>query len=194
VAEITKAERAELASVVKRNEKVAKNAIEAREAELQADVEAQLSAIYDATDDAWKDVTGEAERLVRQADAEIARICRERGVRSEFRPSLRLLWAGRGVNADQTRRAELRKLAYARIEAAGARAKTQIEVKATEVLTALVASGLDSQQAREFLASIPTVAQLMPPLSTDDLKALEAKLGDPHPYDNRREMWALGLE
>jgi hypothetical protein len=192
VGQITKAERAELASVIKRNEKIAKNAVATREAELVADVEAQLSAIYDANDDAWADVTAETDRLVRQADAEIARICRERGVRSEFRPSLQLMWTGRGVNADKARRMELRKLAYARIQAAGARAKTTIEVKATELLTKLAATGLDSEQGRAFLEQIPTVGELMPPISTDELKALESNLGDPRPYE-WREMYERGL-
>lgn len=183
--EISKAERAELASVIKRNEKVAKAAVETREAELAADVEAQLSAIYDLNDDAWAEVTAEADRLVRQADAEIARICRERGVRSEFRPGLKLFWHGRGVNADKERRGELRKLAYARIEAAGRRARTQIEVKATELLTKLAATGLDSEQGRAFLAQIPTVGELMPPITTTELKALEAQLGPPQPDDSQ---------
>lgn len=179
--DMTKGERSELASVVKRNERVAKTAVAQREAELRADVEAQLSAVFEAGDEAWAHVTSEAERVVRQADAEVARICRERGVRPEFRPQLHLAWYSRGVNAEASRRAELRKLAYARIEAAGRAAKTAIEVRATEVLTALVAGGLESDQAREFLASIPTAEALMPPISTDELKALEASLPTSRP-------------
>jgi hypothetical protein len=169
--EISKTDRNELASIVRLRMRVAKAAVAQREAELLAKVEEELSAIYKADSAAWAAITKEADRLVREADAEIARICREQGIPEEFRPGLGLGWYGRGVNAEASRRAELRALAKARIDAAGKAAKTAIEARSAEVLTELIAGGLESEAARAFIASIPTVEQLMPPLAVAELEA-----------------------
>jgi hypothetical protein len=170
VSEITKAERTDLASIVKMRARVARAQVEQREAELLADVEEQLSTIYKVDDAAWAEITAEANRTVALADQEIARICRERGVREEFRPGLRVIFYGRGENAAAGRRAELRKLAQARIAAAGRKAKTAIQAGSVDVLTKLYATGLESDQARAFLASIPTAEQLMPPVVVAELE------------------------
>lgn len=169
--ELSKGERDELAKLAKRRERTAKSGVEHRAAELLADAEAQLAAVYSANDETWAELTAEAKRLVDDLDAQIAERCRDLGVREEFRPGLSLSWYGRGANGDAQRRAELRKVAQTRIAAESKRAKHAIEVRTTDVLTELAAGALHSDEAHAFLASIPTPAELMPTL---DIKALEA--------------------
>ena len=114
---MTAAERSELGSLVRFNAKVARADAEARGKWLKADVEEKLSARFKFEDAAWKDITAAAEKAVQEADAAIAALCRDRGVPEDFRPSLCLSWHGRGENASAARRAEMRKLAYAHIDA-----------------------------------------------------------------------------
>jgi hypothetical protein len=169
---MTRSDREELAKVVRLRAKVAKADTARRKAELLADVEAKLSALYQFEDEAWAEITKEAEQLVQEADARIAEICRQRGVPENFRPGLHLSWYGRGENASSQRRAELRKLAERQIDAAVANAKLVIDAKQAEVLTALIAGGLHSEEAHAFLESMPTAEQLMSPLVVGELQKL----------------------
>jgi hypothetical protein len=174
---MTRQERDELAGVVKMRARVAKAAVAGREADLLAGVEAQLSAVFQADDQAWAAITADAQRVVDEADARIAERCQALGIRPEFRPSLHLGWWGRGVNASKERRAELRKLAQARIAAAGRKAKLAVDQWAAERLTVLVAGALESADAREFLAALPTPEALMPPLTVAELEASDPAAG-----------------
>ena len=114
---MTRRERQDLSEIVKRRGRVTKASLETLAADREAEVERQLSAIHRADEDQWKAITTEAQRLVGEAAAQIARICDERGIPKEFRPRLHLNWWERGDNASASRRAELRKLAFARIDA-----------------------------------------------------------------------------
>ena len=85
-------------------------------------------------------------------------------------PQLELGWRARSPGyADQNRRVELHKLAGTRLAALTKIAKTAIQAAALETETQLLLGGLESSEARQFLAAMPTVEQLMPPLSLDDL-------------------------
>lgn len=172
---ITKAERTELLKVIRARERVAKADADHRAAELRADVEDKLAATYTFDDDAWADVTAAAERAIAEADAQIAERCRKLGVPERFRPQLRVHWYGRGENAMKDRRAELRKVAQTRIEAATKQAKHQVASWSVEAQTRLVEEGLESSRARQFLAELPTAEALMPPLEVTEL---EEQLGD----------------
>jgi hypothetical protein len=175
---MSRQDREDLARVAKMRAKVAKDSVGHREAELRADVEAQLSATYQWDEDVWADITRNAKQAVDEADQRVAQICRELGVPERFRPRLRVEWYKRGENAAAERRAELRKLAQARIEAAGRKAKTAIESRTAEVLTELIAGGLESPEARAFLESIPTPQQLMPPVTIAELEATKPTRGE----------------
>lgn len=170
-ATMTKGERDELKSLAKQRARVAKAGIEMRQAELRADVEAQLSAIYKPTEEAWADLAAEAMTKVQALDGELAQRCQELGIQADLRPSLRCDWYGRGDNADKIRRAELRMAATRRIEAEGRAAKVRIDEATLEVLTELAAGALTSGQAKQFLQGMPTLAQLMPPLDVRELEA-----------------------
>jgi hypothetical protein len=141
--------------------------VEQRAAELEADVEAKLAATFKAYDPKWKDLMAVADRVVRDADAEIAARCRALGIPEAFRPGLSLWFSGRGENRAATRRAELRR--HSRIDALAKAARRAIESQALDGVTKLALGTLASTEAKAFLASMPTVEALMPTL---DISAL----------------------
>lgn len=101
---MTRREREDLAKVARLRARVARSAIVQREAELLADVEAQLAVEYASTDEAWADITKGAVEAVAEADRQVAALCRERGIPEEFRPGLNVSWYARGRNAEASRR------------------------------------------------------------------------------------------
>jgi Holliday junction resolvase RusA-like endonuclease len=176
---MSKADRDQLASVVKIRARVAKAQVAEHEALLLAKVESELAAEYKPDDDnAWKALADAAQKAVAEADSQVEERCRELGIRPEFRPGLNVGWYGRGENATVKRRVELRRVAQTRIAAVGKTAKLAIEQRCVEVLTELIAGALQSEEARSFLETIPTPEQLMPPL---DVAELEAAI----PHDDR---------
>jgi len=80
-------------------------------------------------------------------------------------------WAQAGENASKERRADLRRMAALELDAMGKAAKQGIDAAELETITAIVAVGMGSE-ARELLAAMPTVEELIPAL---DVQALEDK-------------------
>jgi len=161
---MTRRERQDLSEIVRRRARVTKASLDTLAADRQAEVERQLSAIHRADEDQWKAITTEANRLIREADAQLAHICDERGIRKEFRPSLSLSWYGRGENASASRRTELRKLAYARIDADRKAGLQLIEAWTADKLTVLISGSLGSDEAKAFLDSLPSAEAMLPPV------------------------------
>ena len=122
----------------------------------------------------WREGVEIAEQAVRDANAEIARVCEERGVPAEFRPRVDLLWISRGRNMEPARRTELRKLATARIDQMAKTAKIQIDAQVADVAANLLAGGLTSKAALEFLGSMPDPRSLMPAIELADLKQVDS--------------------
>ena len=171
---MTKGERDDLIKITRERGRVAKAQAEAIKAELAADIEKKLSEEFSYRDEMWREGVKIAEQAVRDANAEIARICEERGVPAEFLPSVNLLWFSRGRNADPARRAELRKLATARIDQMAKTAKLQIDAQVADVAANLLAGGLTSEAALEFLGSMPDPRSLMPAIELADLKPVSS--------------------
>lgn len=167
---MTNAERAELRKLVNLRSKLAKADIDQQEAHQLAELEAQLAAHYDANHEAWAEITKQARERVAELDAKIAAICKQRGVREEFRPGLDLNWYGRGVNADRQRRTELRRVAQTRLAANAKAAKLEVDRRVAILLTDLAQGALESAEARGFLDAIPTPDQLMPRVTLLELE------------------------
>src|SRR5688572_1182547 len=138
-----------------------------------------MATEYSTEDESWKDITAEAKRLVANADAEIARRCRELDIPEELRPSLQLGWYRRGQNASRKRRTELRRVAQSRIAAMETQVRAAIERASVDVQTQLLAGGLETEAARVFLEAMPTIDALMPPLDAEAVaKALPWRSAD----------------
>jgi hypothetical protein len=167
---MTKADRANLERLARKRAKVTKTKVGERVKVLRADVEDQLSAQYEFDDSLWAELTRHANAEVAKVDAEIEKICRRLGIPEEFRPTVALSWYKRGGNAVASRRTELRKLAYARIDAAAESAKVTIEENLLEVETELIRDGLESTEAAAYLKSMPTPEQLLPQVKVGELE------------------------
>ena len=172
---MTKGEREELAKLLRERRKLGGEMVDQHAAKLRADGEEQLAKIYRFDDEAWHDLTAAAEAYVRKADKELAKRCAEMGIRPEFRPRLSMDWYGRGENASKQRRDELRRVMNTRIDELARAAKVQISSKIIEGLTLLASDALESPAAQAFLAAMPSVETLMPPI---DIKALEREAED----------------
>lgn len=170
---MTKGERDDLGRLIRQRERVMKTAAAQRAAELLADFERQMGAIYQFDqDEIWKAAVIEAKAAVEAARADIDRRCEALGIPKEFAPSLHVYWQERGQNAVKARQVELRRMAKRRIEAMEAAARTAIETHSVEAQTALLAGALTSEAAQQFLASMPAVEGLMPRLDAVSVAGL----------------------
>lgn len=171
---MTKQERSDLLALIKKREKVMKVLASERSAEMLAEFEAQSAKIYSFNDDAvWSSAKQEAEKAIAAAQAAIEERCQALGIPREFAPSLNLEWHGRGENAVAWRMAELRRAAKKRIEAIEAKAITEIEKMTLETQTRLLADGLDTDAAHQFLQGAKDeMAQLMPSISVIEVEKM----------------------
>ncbi len=175
---MTRADRDNLARLARGRGKLAKSGIAARCAALRSDVEEQLSARYEFTDERWASITGGAQKALALADAQVAAACRASGIPENLRPSLNMSWHGRGENALAARRAELRKLAESRITEMARAADLRIAESVLDVETELVRAGLDSTAAAQFLDAMPTPDQLLPQIDVAELSPSGAEPRD----------------
>jgi hypothetical protein len=166
---MSRGERSELARLARARAKHAKEMVKEREKVLLADVEEQLSTEEAADDEAWREIVKQASAEVDKVNEKIAKLCEAWGKPKDFVPEVSMYWSRRGDNATGKRRAELRKLAEARIAALGQSARVTIDGKLLEIETELVADGLDSTTAVKFLESLPTADSLLPRVDVAEL-------------------------
>lgn len=169
---MSKGDRDTIATLMRRNERVAKADAKRLAAERLADIEAKLSAQFAADDVRWAAMIEKANEVVANANAEVRRLCVADGVPERFAPSLRLMWSSRGENSIPERRGELRLAARARVAALEKTALAEIERRSVAAQTALLAGGLTSDAARQALADMPSAEALLPEVSVEELRAL----------------------
>src|SRR4051812_9942660 len=106
---MTRSEREDLQRLIRQREKVQKSAARERSAQMLADFETQMSAIYRPEDDpVWEQLMIVAQREVDKAQKQVAARCQELGIPKQFAPKMGLHWKHRGYdNALAERRAEL---------------------------------------------------------------------------------------
>jgi hypothetical protein len=161
---LTNKEADNLCRIIRAREKVAKTMAKERSAELKAKVEEQLAATYSFDqDEVWKKAEESADKVVEEARRTVAERCKELGIPTRFAPDLHLGWYRRGENASKERRAELRKVADAKIDELEMQARVKIERMSLSAQTEVIANGL-SDTARLFLEKLPSIEVLMPEL------------------------------
>jgi hypothetical protein len=166
---VNRADRDDLARVARMRVKLGKTKAKEREKVLLAEAEDLLSAEYDARDDMWAEATKLAQQACAAANERIQQQCAVLGIPARFAPQLDLRWYGRWETGSKDRRAELRKLATTRLAALTAAAVSALDEWLVDTETALIADGLESDEARTCLERMPTAERLMPPLSLSDL-------------------------
>lgn len=168
---LSRRDRDDLVKVAKQRSRVARAQVAQVAAELLADVESKLAAEFSSRDATWAEATQLAREAVSDANAVVQQMCEDRGIPKDLRPSVQIGWSSRGANTKPARRAELRKVAQARVDHLAKTAKLAIEAQEAETIAALLTGGLDSVAARQFLDRMPDPRNLMPQLEVADLEA-----------------------
>jgi hypothetical protein len=168
---LTKAEQDNLVKLARLNREGAVAGIKAKTADAIADYEMHMAAEYKFDQrEIWADLTHSAKARVNELDAMLAEDCRRLGIPEQFRPSLNLVWSGRGENAFKERRTELRRVMATRLAAVERAAIEQVEAGYRQAMTAILSATLSSGEARDLLAAMPTAEQLMPPIDYATVK------------------------
>lgn len=173
---ITKSERAELRSLIRQRFKVLRADVEARRAELEAELEERIAAKYAADDKAWNDAVFLIQEAAREANRKANDVLRGLNLegldleRQEYE-----VVAARPMSQPRKERRELKQRGTTRIAAQVRQAHLQLDRQEADLLTRLVADALESDAARAFLGEIPTVSALVP---ADRLLQLEASLAE----------------
>jgi hypothetical protein len=171
---ITKGERAELRSLIRQRFKVLRADVEARKAELIAELEARVVAKFADDDKAWADAMYLIEEAAREANRKANDVLRGLNLDGldldgkDYR-----IISATAINKPTKERNSLRRQGATRIEAQVKAAFLQLDRQEADLLTRLVAGALESDEARAFLGEIPTVSSLVP---ADRLLELEQSL------------------
>jgi hypothetical protein len=177
---LSRQETHDLSMIIKDRSKVLKAEVGRLASRHKADFEAQLATSYKwEEDDIWKEATEKAMEIVAQSQQMIEQRCLKLGIPVRYAPRLGISWQGRGENALNERRAELRRVAEAQNEAMAADAMVKIEKQSLDLRTQVVAMGVLSDNAKVFLESLAPVEEAMRALEFSDVeKRLDAKNAD----------------
>lgn len=178
---ITKAERTELRSIVRQQFKVLRGEVEQRGLELLAELLGQVNAKYADEDSAWGGAAHKAHEAVLEANRAVNDIYRELLGDKHIEE----MFVGSRLPTQPYRhRRLLESEGKKRMEANVAAALLRLSRDEADLLRNLAVGALESDEARAFLTSIPTVGELVP---VARLAELEAAFGEQP--DDRRDDW-----
>lgn len=175
---ITKAERAELRSIVRHQFKVLRAEVEQRELELIADLDGQIQTRFADEDQAWGVASHKANEALLEANRIVNDVYRELLGDSHVE---RMYVGARTPEQPKGHRVLLRREGVERIRAQVAAAILRLDRQEADLLRTLSVGALESEEVHAFLTSIPSVGDLV---STARLAELEAELKDV-PHDER---------
>lgn len=172
---ITKGERAELRSLIRQRFKVLRAEVEARKAELAVELEERIAAKYAEEDKRWTDAMFLIAEAGREANRKANDILRGLDIDSLDTSQEHAIIRVLSIVKPSAERNVLYRNGSKRIEARVKSALLQLDGQEADLLTRLVANGLETDEARAFLGEIPTVSALVP---ADRLLQLEQQLRD----------------
>lgn len=165
---MTKTERDELRRLVRQRSKVLRDEVKARTAELAAEVEQTLVARFYERDQKRLEAERAIQTVIDEANGKIMAVLdgvdyQVTGVGRSPLPPAHIRW-------DTTDRIALRMAAIRDIEARAAAAVLQLSRQEVDLLEKLARGALASEDALAFLASIPTVGELVPSVRMEELE------------------------
>ncbi len=172
---ITKTERAELRSVVKTDFRVLEDELNVRQAELMAEIERQVLDHFHADDDVVNEAKAAVEAIVNEANERIAEVVDAAQGKTRHTCHFAPLRAPY-IEWTADKRQQLRRAMVADLEARVADARHRLRRQSADMLKRLAVGALASEEAHTFMASIPTVGELVP---ESRLAELEASLAAP---------------
>jgi hypothetical protein len=158
---------------LKADVKAAKARILSKAAGLKAAYEIQLNTIYPPDGDpVWNAAYAAAIRACEPHIKRVEERCAELGLGTRFRPSIYPpRWSYGDEQLFKDLRAERRRIAHAQIDEILKNDVTELEAKSSAAQKDIYINGL-TDAAREFMAQLPTIDQLVRPLQVDELAAL----------------------
>jgi hypothetical protein len=171
---ITKGERTELRALIRQRFKVLRAEVEARRAELAVELEERVAAKFAEEDKRWADAMFLIDEAAREANRKANDVLRGLDIDAVDTSKEYSIVSNRGITKPATERNVMLRNGAKRIDAQVKAAYLQLDRQEAELLTRLVANGLESDEARAFLGEIPTVSALVP---ADRLLELERSLG-----------------
>jgi hypothetical protein len=176
-AKINKSELDAIGRALRANVKAAKAAIIALGPKLKAEFEVQLAVSYPASGDpVWAVALQELyEHYVHEQKVVDAR-CDELRIPVRFRPRLTPpgwldSWRT-GCSDFKDLRAEMRRLAGAQIDDMLKSRLAQLELESANIQFEIASHGCITDAAKEFLAKLPSVDTLIPPIKVSEVEAL----------------------
>jgi vacuolar-type H+-ATPase subunit H len=168
---LDRAEAHDLGMIIKERTRYLETVVDQLAAERLADFETKMAQVYRwDQDDVWEKATREAAEVVRKAQEQIEKRCKELGIPAQFAPGLELQWRSRGQNLAKSRREELRRVARGQIEAMKQKALSEVRKQGLDLRTQVVTMSVVSGSAKLFLESLAPVEDAMHAL---DFKAVE---------------------
>ena len=158
---MSKTERTELRSIVKQQFRVLLAEVDQRRAELLASVEEEIAQRFAAADQTWSAFEHKVHEITMAANRQFNDALYEFGY--EERSGSEKQWVrAPSMTQPNGERIEMRRLAQARIEAQIRDARVTLNRQEADLLRDLAVGALESDAAREFLAAIPSVGELVP--------------------------------
>lgn len=169
MSKITKTEREELRRIVTRQYKVLRAEVDQRKAELLVEVETAIGHRYRDRDETYARAREEVERIAREANAAISKALRDaRDPAGNVVPLRDDVFTSGGVfvtihvpDIDMRDRHNERRVAQANVEAMVKGALLRLDREEADLHRTLAIGALESDEARAFLTSIPTVGELV---------------------------------
>lgn len=167
---ITKAERAELRSIVRQQFKVLRAEVVQRQAELLAEVDQEIADRYAEVDGKWAALEHRIQEITLEANRQANDALRESGYQL-VGGTERMWFDTPRMNQPVRERGELRHQASTRISAQVKGAMLRLDREEADLLRRLAVDAIESEAARAFLASIPTVGDLVAGARLAELEA-----------------------
>lgn len=158
---ISKAERAELRSIVRQQFKVLRLEVDQREAELMAQIQEDVAERFAEEDRRWAVTQHKIHEIGLEANRQINDVLREGGYETRGHTEKNYIRVAE-MRQPKEKRYEMQRVGEARVHAQVKAAKLQLDRQEADLLRSLAVGAVESEEARQFLADIPTVAQLVP--------------------------------
>lgn len=175
---ITKAERTELRSIVRQQFKVLRAETQQREAEMIAEMEQRIAEHYADVDQQRQALMWKCNEICEEASRQITDLLRgeevERGSlsrMSEISVERPIRVGMEHIEWSREERVQRRRALVSAIQAQIKGALMQLDRQEADLLRTLAVGAIESEEARVFLTSIPTVSELVPASRLAELEA-----------------------
>lgn len=160
---MSKAERAQLSTLVRQRFKVLRSDVKARQAELEVEMHGRIDALFAAKDKQYQDLTYLVEQARDEANRKANDILRSSGLWPDYPTKsdysiVRVVTVGPPPDD----RGKMFHDGLKRIEAQVKNANLELDRQENDLLTKLLIGALESDEAKAFLGEIPTVSALVP--------------------------------